>query len=75
MEKIRIEVVVKRPEQQNRYGCKCKAKKQKRQMDSIHLAGEILFYYLTHRNTPKQKKDFWKALESLLKKYAEERKC
>jgi hypothetical protein len=75
MEKIRIEVVVKQPEQQKCCSCKCKAKRPKSQIDSIDLAGEALLYFIAHRFTPTQKKDFWKALKSLLNKHAEEKGC
>jgi hypothetical protein len=70
MNQVVIEIKLQQSQRQveKRPGCPCKEN-----IDSIDLAGEALLYFLTHRFTPTQKKDFWKALHSLLTKYADER--
>lgn len=72
MNKITIEIKLQETQRQKkkRPTCPCKEK-----IDSIDLAGEALLYFITHRFTPTQRKDFWKAMDALLKKYAQEKRC
>jgi hypothetical protein len=65
---IEIKLQQARGQGKNRPTCPCREK-----IDSIDLAGEALLYFASHRFTPTQKKDFWKAIKALLTKWAEER--
>jgi hypothetical protein len=72
MKQITIEIKMQQPQRREKRQpiCPCKGNG-----GSIGLAGEILLYFITNQFTPKQKKDFWKALEKLLRKHAEEERC
>jgi hypothetical protein len=71
MNQVVIEIKLQQPQRQKKHRptCPCKGK-----MDSMDLAGEALLYFASHRFTPTQKKDFWKAIKALLTQWAEERK-
>jgi hypothetical protein len=70
MSQITIEIKLQQPQRQKkkRSDCPCKGN-----IDSIDLAGEALLYFIAHRFTPTQRKDFWKAMDALLKKHTDER--